>query len=139
MKATAPVTASPTAVAQELRQMTVEAGGLKVGLEKAEADLARLTNRLKSLTTLVGKQAEHLGNLKGSKGPPVVSLPAYSEMRLKLGRSRTAIGDCHSLIATTTKGIAAAKTRLKFLEEKLKTSQAILDSYGKLLPFKRKP
>jgi len=120
--------------------MTVEAGGLKVGLEKAEADLARLTNRLTSLTTLVNKQSTHIRSLHGTKGaPPVVSLPAYAEMRLRLARNRTALSDAQSMLGTTKKNIATAQTRLKFLEEKLKTSQALLDSYGKLLDFKRKP
>lgn len=140
MKVTAPMPASPTAVALELRQMTVEAGGLKVGLEKAELQLARVTARLGVLTTLVEKQRSHIQSLHGTKGAPlIVSLPSYSDMRAKLGRNRVALKDSQDLIRSTSKGITEAKERLKVLDEKLKENQAVLDSYGKLLPFKRKP
>jgi hypothetical protein len=140
MKAAAPASASPTAVALELRQMTIEAGGLNVGLEKANLQLARLTARLKVLTGLVEKQKNHINGLRGTKGaPPVISLPDYNEMRLRMSRNKVALADAKELIRTTTKSIDESKARLKVLEENLKARQAVLDSYGKVLPFKRTP
>jgi hypothetical protein len=89
---------------------------------------------------LTGKQGQHIRGLHGlDGGPQVVSLPAYAEMRVKHSKTKVAAEDARSLIGTATKNIAEAKVRLKVLDEKLKAQQAVLDSYGKLLPFKRTP
>lgn len=138
MKAASIAPASPAAVALELRQMTIEMGGLKVGLEKARTQFARAKSRLSVLTSLVSKQEDHIQSLRGTKGAPlIVSLPDYSDMRLRLSRNRVALKDARDLMNTTSKSIAEAETRLAFLEEKLKANQALLDSYGKLLHLRK--